>query len=282
MAMKVTASIGLAVMAVSLAFCRTGVADLQGMDEPSLEWLVDSSDAIAIGAVASAHGSPSVGYRTTRALKGHKLLRVEQTIEGSPDSGLKGDRVMLFLREKPGGLQPFRAVNFTTTLQLRVDDGKEEADSREKWQTFLAVDKKGHIISSREELIRRTEERIKSGSTVPGDCDREAVEKNKSVRGGFRIVPSVSYQLAENGKILSDVYLEILVPADPEFYEDAKRALAQPEGKDLGPFVYCHRDRVRAVLQENYRKPASGKKSDLPTKVGRTPGETTSRDPQCK
>jgi hypothetical protein len=236
------------------------------MEESSLEWLVDSSDAVAIGEVTSAREadwrqSVADACRIARAIKDHKQLRVGQTVTGRPAFGVKGDQVMLFLRAKAGGFTVFQTVNFATTFQLRVDDGNVEEDSPKKWQKYLVVDKKGNIISSREELIRRVQERIGAGSSVPADCDREAVEKGKSVRGGFRIALSDTYQLGQKGKNLSDVYLDLLVPADLEFRQEAKKALAQPEGEHSGPFIY-HRDLIRAVLRENYKGPAADKKSE--------------------
>jgi hypothetical protein len=253
--MRRKALIALAAIVASLATCQTGRADLQGMEVASLEWLIDSSDAIAVGEVGSTYAD---AYRITQAIKDHKELRVGQTVKGRSEYGAKGDPVMLFLREKRGGLIVFEAVNFATTFQLRVDDGNVEEDSPKKWQKYLAVDKKGNIISNRDELIRRVKNRLRSGSSLPADCNREAVENGKSVRGGFRIASDGFYQLGEKDENVADVYLLLLVPADPEFQEDLKKTLALPKGDNSGPF---RRDQIRAILQENYCGQVSGKKS---------------------
>jgi hypothetical protein len=248
--------IAAAAIAVSLACCRTCPADLQGYDDLSLEWLVDSSDAIAIAEIAIATRETDWGdtFRVTRAIKDHKQLRVGQTVKGSSSDGNKGDRVMLFLREKAGGLSLFRVVSFTLAHEIRVDDGQPEEDSPHKFQTFLAIDKKGNIISSEAELIRRVQERIRAGSLVPADCDREAVETEKSVKGGFKIELGC-YQLPS-----ADICVSVIVPPDPEFRAQLEKEARKLEGGRSHAYSAVVARRLRKILQENYEKPASGKK----------------------
>ena len=97
---------------------------------------------------------------------------------------------------------------------------------------YLAVDKKGHVISNREELIRHTEERMKSGSSLcllrPRSRSRREIGQ-----GGFMIAPDDDYQLALDGKLLSDVHLDLVVPADPEFKEHADKEPSPTEVRIL-------------------------------------------------
>ena len=218
--------------AMCLLLTSNAQADLQGMEEKSLEWLVDSSDAIVVG---------------SRVLKGHTLLH-----EGVQASTIHSPDAVRFLRKMRDGSVTFHAINLNTQWLLRVDDADQP------WQRHLAVDKKGVIVSSRMDLIRRIDERVRRGASVPEDCDHEAVESGASVKGGFWISPPDTYQFGERAgeqnKLVTDVYLEILVPPDPEYLEEAERALTLPAGGGEPPFLYSHK-LVPAILRDNYKTP---------------------------
>ncbi|MEN6449529.1 MAG: hypothetical protein ABFC96_03475 [Thermoguttaceae bacterium] len=215
------------------------LADVPGVDESSLEWLVDSSDAIALVEVSTT------GQRSTQVIKPHKLLSAQTNLkEDAPSSGV------LFFREKAGHLEVFYFVDFSTKYTLKDDP---------PWKKYLAVDKVGHVISTREELIRRIRERIKAGSSVPVDCDRDAVEEGKSIRGGFRI--HGGYHEMDDGSRSDTIYFELLVPADPEYRKAAEEALTSPEKMRSSPF-FSNRDSVREILRVNYGQLKPAKTSE--------------------
>jgi hypothetical protein len=210
--------IALTTIAGSLALPQTCRADLEGVVEPSLEWLVDSSDAIILG--EPAKGMPAGDFRVARVLKAHKKMQPGQIVR--PFAQVNGDRVVVFLREKTGELLAFNYVDCATDRLWFPEDGDPD-ESPQRWKKFLAIDKKGEIISDWDELLRRIERRVRAGSLVPPDCDRKAVEKEKSCKGGFRLDVHTSCTFGEaskDGKTVAknwDVSIDVIVPPDPEF-----------------------------------------------------------------
>ena len=86
--------------AMCLLLTSNAQADLQGMEEKSLEWLVDSSDAIVVG---------------SRVLKGHTLLH-----EGVQASTIHSPDAVRFLRKMRDGSVTFHAINLTTGAITRL------------------------------------------------------------------------------------------------------------------------------------------------------------------
>lgn len=160
--------------ACCLASCQIGMADVGAWYERSVEWLVDSSDAIALAEAVGGPVANARDYRIKQLLKEHRELQAGQSVRGP--IGRHGQKMLLFFREKPEGMGVFHLI---------VLDGKcmiePPGPSGGPLVNYLAVDRRGRVISTEDELIRRVRDRLQRGSSVLPISAREAAEKNKSL-----------------------------------------------------------------------------------------------------
>ena len=235
------------------------MADLGTEFEPSVEWLVDASDAVVVARIVEGTWNEKQNlllttYQVTKVLKGNELVQPEQKVVDASIRGQVGESVMLFLRSDEDGLSAFNASSgFRSARKVAIwDTDKPEVHNRLK--KCLAYDKEGAIISDSEELIRIVEARIHSGDRVPADCDFRAVQQRRSFRGGFYVRSGFAEYRLDNGW---EFTLDLLVPPDPEYRERFEKAAARYTG-------YGQHLRAQAILRNNYSKADPQPPDDLP------------------
>ncbi len=169
----------------------------------SIEWLVDSSDIIAMGEILEKgkgqyddRKPPSISIsQTLKTIKGLQIPSPSFSLVWPSNCQWQcGDAVVLFCRKK--------GAKFFAFYQFTLNDFSRGID--------LAVCKTGEIIKNREVLLRKIKRRISENRQLPPDCIRENGDRNTGFPFGFvRIFPeTLSSQ---------DNYSGLIVPADPEF-----------------------------------------------------------------
>lgn len=199
-------------------------ADIESWYEPSVEWLVDSCDGIAIASSERTADGKEVftdyvrgramrKYRVTEIIKPHQRIELRKVFSGQFTPGEMGDRAVIFLRCRGTGMVADHVINLDTPRTIDIWNGSPgEPHSCQ----LMAFDKDGAFIHTEEELLRRVRQRRQGPDCVPDDCDYFGVENNKygdaPCRGGFYVRPRVP-RLEIGG---CDIDLHVLVPGEPE------------------------------------------------------------------
>jgi hypothetical protein len=199
-------------------------ADVETWYEPSVAWLVDSCDGIAIAmSELTADGKHVFNdyvrgrgmrkYRVTEIIKPHERIKLRKVFSGQYTPGEMGDRALIFLRCRGTGMVADHVINLDTPRTIDIWDGSPDEPHSHQ---LMAFDKNGVVIHTEEELLRRVRQRMQGPDRVPDDCDYFAVEGNKyghgSFRGGFYVKPRVP-RFEIGG---CDIDLRVLVPPEPE------------------------------------------------------------------
>ena len=223
----------------------------------SLEWAVDSSDAIVTAVIPRGRKD----FRLETVLKPVGQMDVnwppsdKERLAAIEELYRPGDEVLLFLRFDEAGKSshiyhyfplislddPRRSIGsdkFYYSLPETMDSTTKMYTARRSTHAgfwHLSVDKEGRTVKDHKDLLRRVKARIAAGSRVPSDCDREAVERTESVYGGFFV-----YWPLESGLSAAEFPM-VLVPAEPEFREyyfrPAERGL-----RSISPSLENYRD----------------------------------------
>lgn len=228
-------------------------ADLESLYEPSVEWLVDSCDGIAIAkSEPTAEGNEFFTdygrsrtmrkYRVTEIVKDHERIKLRKVFSGQYTSGKMGDRALIFLRCRGTGMVADHAINLDTPRTIEIWDG---TPGEPHSHPLMAFDKDGAFIHTEKELLHRVKERMKGPDRVPEDCDYFGVEDNehgrRSFEGGFYVRPAVPR--FEIGGY--DIDLHVLVPPEPEYKERFLLEVRQNHHER-----YMHK--IVQTLRENY------------------------------
>ena len=193
------------------------LADVTELTEPSVEWLADSSDAIAICKIASEDArSPKRNYRVVELVKPHESLREGQSVWGSSVLGEVGDRVIVFFREADGALNAFRVTSFVRPAELQYSFQCGWVSVESEARAFLGVDARGALIETPGDLVRKLKERMAVSPGLPEDLGIEIWDK-----GGEESTVSPSGFEYDNGY---DVLMNIVVPPDVRTRIDTERA----------------------------------------------------------
>jgi hypothetical protein len=228
----------------SLLFFLSGeisFADYTEEQGTSLEWMTDSSQAIAIVEQVEngeyVHGWP---MRIVRILKSDPRIEIEQVLR-VPDRYDQYNPLMrriTFLHENEDG-----------ELEIRRNVGR---DMHENYPgsdgiPLIGFDRDGRIIPSLDEAIAIVERRVARGPNIPEPDYSLAKRYGDPFPGGF-------YRVAERD--FSDYYYMVLVPADPDFRPFVELESGLPVG-------YIR----TGTLEENYpaeRGPLSERLLDSP------------------
>ena len=199
------------------------LADLEEWSEPSVEWLADSSDAIAVCEIMSDRDSePGRKYRVVEIVKPHTLLRKEQVLRAGWASGKIGDRAMIYFREKDSALVDYRRTSFAEPVELAYSIFYWGGMNSE-FRNYLGIDARGMLIETPEDLIRKIKERMAISPGLPEGLDIEAVENGKR---GCTVSPPWEYNSRSH-----DVFISIIVPPDVKKRIETERAERAMAGK---------------------------------------------------
>jgi hypothetical protein len=181
------------------SICRADYTEEQGV---SLEWLTDSSKAIAV-AEPVKDGTYNWGWpmRVVRILKADPRVEIGQVyrVEDKYNRPKPLDRCMIFLREDE-----------EAELVVHETCGR---DMHEGYHVSPVIklygfDREGRFVRSLDQAIDIVTRRVKRGPNLPEPDYSKAKRFAEPFEGGF-------YRLAEDD--FDSFYYMVLVPADPDF-----------------------------------------------------------------
>jgi len=171
----------------------------------SIEWLVDSSDYIAIAKIDNL-GEGRYDYKTKFCFSLKKVLKpqngekklapIVSLVWPASSDWVSGDNIVMFCRIKDS--KPTMFYQYTLNDLARG--------------IGISIKKDGEIISDSQLLLKIIEKRIKENKKIPVDCIADDGDRNTGFPYGFiRIYPdSITNQNNFSG---------VIVPPDPEFKE---------------------------------------------------------------
>jgi hypothetical protein len=198
-----------------LAFPAFGKADLEEWDVSSIEWVVDSSDAIAIGEVIS-HASEDESkhsFRVVEILKPHESLSVGQTYEaGKSWRGEEGDQGVLYFSDDENGLTCSGGGTFVDPLQMKycIYGSCPESEMR----NYQGIDSRGVFLETPEALIQAIRDRLAVSDGFPEGFD--ASPGSEDMKKCWMSPRGYEYDCGSH-----DVIMQIRVP--PDIMEEINR-----------------------------------------------------------
>jgi hypothetical protein len=209
-------------MAVGLSvFANQTRADLYSRYVESIEWLVDSSDAIAVAKVVEdgKHEKAEIESVLKPVASTDRLAWAIDDIA----SGLKhlktGERVLMFAAKRKGKGADVAYISLTDNAS-RLPDDKARLDAyfyavfdfSSPQDVCAVLTKRGTLLTDPKELLTYVKQRIKSPARLPPDWDRD----DPSLYGAFYVTPGCPVDINETVN-------HILVPPDPEYREESLR-----------------------------------------------------------
>lgn len=231
-----------------LAVCLPGSAE--DIHFLSIEWLVDSSDYIALAKVIE-NGTGSYYYnrypirisitKTIKNLADNQIALDGISLKWPASSRwCSGDEIVIFCR-----LIQSKLIMF---YQYTLNDLSREID--------VPISKTGMVFTQKEDLVKIVEARISMNLSLSPDCLLDNGDRNRGFPYGFiRIFPKI------NGANLS--CSGVIVPPDPEFKEQLisqlnsdspfqkARAIASLVNYKDAHLV----ERIRGFLSDSFRIP---------------------------
>jgi hypothetical protein len=202
-------------------FANQARADLYSRYVESIEWLVDSNDAIAVAKVVEGgeHGKAEIESVLKPVASTDRLAWAIDDIA----SGLKqlktGERVLVFAEKQKGKKAYFSYISLTDNAS-RLPDDKARLDAyfyavfdfSSPQDVCAVLTKRGALLTDPKELLTYVKQRVKSPARLPPDWDRDDPER----LGGFCVTPGCPVDIHETVN-------HIFVPPDPEYREESLR-----------------------------------------------------------
>jgi hypothetical protein len=215
------------------------LADLNDVDAYSVEWLVDSSDAIVIAIATHAGDAPA--YQCERVLKNTTgkdawpLTGIDRLWNAQRFHVPSGRRILLFARDRtvfyriclhaPRALpREFKSRILWYRKHLPIRDDPSMSVCFGDYGQCIVVDKHGRILTAPDEVIELVARRIATPNTAQRIADPLKVEKRKcSAAPGWTWV--LSRYLESPARFLGndEVRYLMLVPCDSALMEKCLR-----------------------------------------------------------